>query len=249
MLRGPLRRLLRAAQRDRRMRRELEDLVASPAPQATPIRAMEVPVVVRTYMVRSSNAALMVGVAGTGLLALSDEGFLSPALCVPAGEESTEERVTVVEEEDEPADEEDNDAGELERKGDEEDGEDEEDSDDDDVMKLGDNLGALGGQVGFGTVAGFTGGYALKQVGKAAALAVGMTFCLVQGLAYAGYVKVHWKKVQNDTMRFLDTDNDGKLTRRDLKNYWRKLVKVMSFNMPSSAGFGIGLYLGLRWRG
>lgn len=67
-----------------------------------------------------------------------------------------------------------------------------------------------------------------------------------QGLAYTGHVKVNWSKVQSDVMKAVDPDNDGQITISDLKYYWRKLVHVLTFNMPGSAGFALGLYMGLR---
>jgi hypothetical protein len=44
----------------------------------------------------------------------------------------------------------------------------------------------------------------------------------------------------------LDTDGDGKLTVKDLQHYWKKLVVVLTYRLPSSAGFTAGIILGLR---
>lgn len=44
----------------------------------------------------------------------------------------------------------------------------------------------LGGQLSFGSMAGYCAGVALKTAGRVAAVAVGSVFITVQGLAYLG---------------------------------------------------------------
>lgn len=92
---------------------------------------------------------------------------------------------------------------------------------------------------------GFCSGYALKQVGKAAAVAVGIVFLFAQGAASQGYININWHKVQADVIAKVDTTGDGKITNEDLKLWYEKLMVVLRKNLPSSAGFSGGFALGL----
>src|SRR5690606_23339444 len=51
-------------------------------------------------------------------------------------------------------------------------------------------------QLGFGAVAGFIAGYALKKVGKLLAIALGILFVALQLLAWSGFISVDWGVVQ-----------------------------------------------------
>ncbi|KAG6576258.1 uncharacterized protein IUM83_17794 [Phytophthora cinnamomi] len=92
---------------------------------------------------------------------------------------------------------------------------------------------------------GFCSGYALKQVGKAAALAVGIVFIMAQTAAYNGYIDIKWGKVQKDMIAKVDPNGDGKIDSEDVKLWYRKLLKIMKTNLPSSAGFSSGFALGI----
>ena len=57
-----------------------------------------------------------------------------------------------------------------------------------------------------GSVMGYCSGYALKKVGKAMAVVVGLGFVGLQSAAYGGYITVNWMKVADDAIiKPLDT--------------------------------------------
>lgn len=92
---------------------------------------------------------------------------------------------------------------------------------------------------------GFCSGYALKQVGKAAAVAVGIVFLMAQTAASQGYIDINWGKVQKDVIAKVDSTGDGKITNDDIKLWYRKFMVMMRKNLPSSAGFTSGFALGI----
>ncbi|TDH67753.1 hypothetical protein CCR75_005316 [Bremia lactucae] len=92
---------------------------------------------------------------------------------------------------------------------------------------------------------GFCSGYALKQVGKAAALAVGIFFIVGQAAAYSGYIEINWGKVQKDMNKQVDHNGDGKIDSKDVKLWYRKLYTILKKNLSSSAGFSTGFALGI----
>ncbi|GMH77463.1 hypothetical protein TrST_g9209 [Triparma strigata] len=123
------------------------------------------------------------------------------------------------------------------------------DDDDDELLStILESYGPIGSQVTMGTVFGYCSGYASKQIGKAIALVIGTGFMAVQAAAYSGYLDVKWNKVQEDVTKLVDADGDGKLTQKDVLVYWKKIKHVMTFNLPSSGGFGVGFLLGLSSR-
>jgi uncharacterized membrane protein (Fun14 family) len=71
--------------------------------------------------------------------------------------------------------------------------------------------------------------------------------CLAQLAAYNGYVAVDWSRVQQDTMRRFDLNNDGKVDSDDIKIASQRLVSVLTTNMAGAAGgFATGFVLGIR---
>eukprot|EP00928_Gymnodinium_smaydae_P070405 TRINITY_DN5424_c0_g1_i2.p1 TRINITY_DN5424_c0_g1~~TRINITY_DN5424_c0_g1_i2.p1 ORF type:complete len:244 (-),score=39.71 TRINITY_DN5424_c0_g1_i2:151-882(-) len=106
-------------------------------------------------------------------------------------------------------------------------------------------LAPLGGQLTLGSTLGFCAGAALRTVGRAAAVGVGSTFCLLQVLAYRGYIQVDWRNIERDYLRLLDRDEDGRVTAGDLSRLWRVTTDVLAFNLPAGAGFTAGLAYGL----
>lgn len=93
-------------------------------------------------------------------------------------------------------------------------------------------------QLGFGLVAGFAVGYALKKVGKVFAIVLGLAFVFVQLLAYGGFVTVHWSEVQARV--------DPLLARDSLGSAWEGLVGVLTYNLAFAGAFVPGLVVGLR---
>ena len=115
-------------------------------------------------------------------------------------------------------------------------------------------LAPIGGQLSFGSCLGFCAGFALRFAGKIAAVGVGTTFCVIQGLAYQGYIQVDWRKVERDCVKLLDRDGDGEVTPKDLEIVWRQATDCLKFNLPAGAGFtaglasGLGANLGTSWK-
>lgn len=93
-------------------------------------------------------------------------------------------------------------------------------------------------QLGFGVVAGFVAGYALKKVGKVLAIVAGLFFVGVQLLAWSGYLTVEWGRVQADVEPFLEATS--------LNAFWERLLGVLTHNAPFAAAFVPGFLLGAR---
>jgi len=92
---------------------------------------------------------------------------------------------------------------------------------------------------------GFCSGYALKQVGKVAAVTIGVVFLVAQAAASQGYIDINWNKVQKDVISKVDATGDGKITNEDIKLWYQKLMVIMRKNLPSSAGFSGGFAIGI----
>jgi len=74
----------------------------------------------------------------------------------------------------------------------------------------------------------------------------GLGFMTLQGLAYTGWVDVNWKEVEKSVVNKIDADNDGAITEKDLRLYWKKATRILTQNIPDASGFGVGFMLGLR---
>eukprot|EP00931_Biecheleriopsis_adriatica_P113530 TRINITY_DN88596_c0_g1_i1.p1 TRINITY_DN88596_c0_g1~~TRINITY_DN88596_c0_g1_i1.p1 ORF type:complete len:194 (+),score=47.50 TRINITY_DN88596_c0_g1_i1:75-584(+) len=106
----------------------------------------------------------------------------------------------------------------------------------------------LGESISVGGLSGFCSGFALKKVGKAAAVIFGGIFALQQALAYNGYVTVNWEKVEKDMSKLLDTNKDGKLDAKDLGVGYKKALEILQYNNAGlSGGFAGGFLLGVRY--
>merc|ERR1711935_488510 len=101
-------------------------------------------------------------------------------------------------------------------------------------------------KMSFGSIMGFCSGYAMKKVGKAAAVVLGCGFVAVQTCVSYGYLNVDWKKVKDDAVKKVDTDGDGKLGKEDIKTYWTKLKTLLTNEVPGSAGFSLGFLYGVK---
>lgn len=93
-------------------------------------------------------------------------------------------------------------------------------------------------QLGFGAVAGFAAGYALKKVGKIVAIAVGLLFVVVQVLAYYGFITINWHAVQGSV--------DPMLTPNALGGAWRTVLAVLTYNIAFAAAFVPAFVVGLK---
>eukprot|EP00439_Symbiodinium_sp_Y106_P081558 s727_g20.t1 len=105
-------------------------------------------------------------------------------------------------------------------------------------------LAPLGGQLSLGSTLGFASGVALRFVGRFAAVGVGCTFCVIQGLAYNGYIQVNWKRVEQSYLKLLDRDGDGQVGAGDLASVWEKTADCLAFNLPAGMGFTAGSFSG-----
>eukprot|EP00735_Rhodelphis_limneticus_P005601 TRINITY_DN1751_c0_g1::TRINITY_DN1751_c0_g1_i1::g.25145::m.25145 TRINITY_DN1751_c0_g1::TRINITY_DN1751_c0_g1_i1::g.25145 ORF type:complete len:213 (-),score=58.63,sp/Q4RY26/FUND1_TETNG/37.76/1e-08,FUN14/PF04930.10/1.5e+03,FUN14/PF04930.10/5e-20,EF-hand_7/PF13499.1/0.003,EF-hand_5/PF13202.1/0.046,EF-hand_6/PF13405.1/0.058,EF-hand_1/PF00036.27/0.13,DUF543/PF04418.7/0.2,DUF543/PF04418.7/4.2e+03,EF-hand_8/PF13833.1/0.26 TRINITY_DN1751_c0_g1_i1:413-1051(-) len=105
----------------------------------------------------------------------------------------------------------------------------------------------LGPKLSLGMVMGVCSGYALKRIGQNVAMAVGVGFMSLQGLAYMGYIDIKWGKVAGDVEKALDTDGDGKLTQADAKNAFNKLLSILTAGLPGASGFASGMYIGVKY--
>mmetsp|Transcript_37811 Transcript_37811/g.82959 ORF Transcript_37811/g.82959 Transcript_37811/m.82959 type:complete len:224 (+) Transcript_37811:43-714(+) len=110
---------------------------------------------------------------------------------------------------------------------------------------VNDLLVPIGGQLTFGSTLGFASGVALRLAGRVAAVGVGTTFCIIQGLAYQGYIQVDWRRVERSYIHLLDQDQDGRVTASDFAIMFRQTVDCLAFNLPAGAGFTAGLVYGL----
>lgn len=93
-------------------------------------------------------------------------------------------------------------------------------------------------QAGFGLVAGFAVGYALKKVGKLLAVVVGLLFVVVQLLASQGFLTVHWGEVQARVDPWFEAES--------LDSAWSSLVRILTYNVTFAGAFVPGLVVGLR---
>lgn len=93
-------------------------------------------------------------------------------------------------------------------------------------------------QLGFGAVAGFAAGYALKKVGKLLAIALGLLFVVLQVLAYYGFVAIDWARVQSSV--------DPLLTAQSVGGAWHTVIAILTYNVAFAAAFVPALVVGLR---
>mmetsp|Transcript_14310 Transcript_14310/g.28879 ORF Transcript_14310/g.28879 Transcript_14310/m.28879 type:complete len:227 (-) Transcript_14310:473-1153(-) len=101
-------------------------------------------------------------------------------------------------------------------------------------------------QLSYGFMSGFCSGYALKKVGKAAAVVLGVGFMALQTLSYSGYVDVDHGKLKKDIEGMMDLNKDGKVDKDDLDKASENILEVLQFGLPAGAGFGAGFVFGLK---
>jgi uncharacterized membrane protein (Fun14 family) len=98
--------------------------------------------------------------------------------------------------------------------------------------------GQLAG-LGFGGLLGAIVGYTVKKLAKLAALFVGFTFLLIQGLVWLGYVDVDWAAVEEMATFVWETPDGITL----LDRAW----EILRANLPFGGGFVAGFALGLKF--
>ncbi len=94
--------------------------------------------------------------------------------------------------------------------------------------------------LGFGGIAGAVVGYTAKKVTKLAALILGGLFIVVQLLVYAGFIEVHWERVQSTAESAWHDAQGVTLAQRA----WDILVANLPFGAGFAAGFAIGFKIG-----
>uniref|UniRef100_A0A7S0F743 EF-hand domain-containing protein n=1 Tax=Craspedostauros australis TaxID=1486917 RepID=A0A7S0F743_9STRA len=109
-----------------------------------------------------------------------------------------------------------------------------------------DKVKPLIAKVSFGGVMGFCSGYAMKKVGKAVAVTIGLGFFGLQSAAYLGYIDVNWNKIVSDAVKPLDATGDGKVDAEDVKVYWKKLKSLLVNGLPNAGGFSVGFLYGVK---
>jgi uncharacterized membrane protein (Fun14 family) len=102
-------------------------------------------------------------------------------------------------------------------------------------------------QISYGFITGYCSGFAAKKIGKLAAGAFGVAFMGLQTLAYFGYIQIDHKQIKKDIMGgYLDLNHDGIVDGEDVSLLYKKLMKILEFNLPAGSGFGAGFISGVK---
>lgn len=96
------------------------------------------------------------------------------------------------------------------------------------------------------TLFGYCSGYAMRSAMKAGALACGVGFISLQALNYYGYIDVKWGKIQKEFENQLDLNKDGKVDAQDIAHLRDATLRMLTWGLPSAAGFGVGFFIGLK---
>jgi|LauGreSBDMM110SN_4_FD.fasta_scaffold260580_1 uncharacterized membrane protein (Fun14 family) len=101
-------------------------------------------------------------------------------------------------------------------------------------------------QVGYGLFMGYSSGYCLMRVSKMLAFIVGGLFITMQTLAYHGFMQIDYHKIEKEVSNAVDLNRDGRIDADDLGLAYENIKTIIEYNMPTTAGFGTGLLLGIR---
>jgi len=101
-------------------------------------------------------------------------------------------------------------------------------------------------QLTYGFVAGYCSGMALKRIGQTAATVLGVGFVTLQTLSYYGYIEISHNKFKTTIENMLDLNKDGKVDKSDLQQSYDRIMGVLTYNLPSGAGFVGGFWGGIR---
>ncbi|XP_051956426.1 FUN14 domain-containing protein 2 [Xyrauchen texanus] len=101
-------------------------------------------------------------------------------------------------------------------------------------------------QLAIGGVTGWCAGYLFQKVGKVAASAVGGGFFLLQIAHHTGYIKVDWKRVEQDVNKAkkqlkLNSDKPSK----EVRTKFNEVQVFVKKNIVLTGGFAGGFLLGL----
>jgi len=114
------------------------------------------------------------------------------------------------------------------------------------VQQFIDKNNAAFGNIGFGGVMGYCSGMAFRKAGKFVGFVIGVGFMGLQTAKSYGYIDVNWDKIREDSIKPIDTNNDGKIDAEDIDAWWKKSQKVMKDSVPETGGFSAGFLLGAR---
>ncbi|RXN28462.1 FUN14 domain-containing 2 [Labeo rohita] len=101
-------------------------------------------------------------------------------------------------------------------------------------------------QLAVGGVTGWCAGYLFQKVGKLAASAVGGGFFLLQIAHHTGYIKIDWKRVEQDVNKAkkqlkLNSDKPTK----EVRTKFNEVQVFVKNNIVLTGGFAGGFLLGL----
>ena len=91
-----------------------------------------------------------------------------------------------------------------------------------------DKLKPIMAKLSFGAIMGYCSAMALKKVGKALAVVVGVGFIGLQTAVSTGYLAVDWTKISDDIKKSADTNADGKIDTEDMKVRTSRLCQTTS---------------------
>lgn len=74
----------------------------------------------------------------------------------------------------------------------------------------------------------------------------GLGFVTLQTLHYYGYIDVRHDKFKQTVENAFDLNKDGLVDKNDGQQVFNKVMGVLTYNMPSSAGFVSGFVGGIR---
>lgn len=72
-------------------------------------------------------------------------------------------------------------------------------------------------KLSFGAIMGYCSGVAMKKIGKAVAVIVGIGFIGLQTASSSGYIAVDWTKISDDFKTKADSNSDGSIDSEDVK--------------------------------
>ena len=106
------------------------------------------------------------------------------------------------------------------------------------------NAGAFGAHLGFGSIAGYAAGKAMRAGTNIGLALAGAGFIGAQMLQSRGYISVDWNKVETEVRAALDVDGDGALTAKDASIAWDTVVDSLRVGVPGGTGFAAGAAAG-----
>mmetsp|Transcript_682 Transcript_682/g.1886 ORF Transcript_682/g.1886 Transcript_682/m.1886 type:complete len:157 (-) Transcript_682:438-908(-) len=111
----------------------------------------------------------------------------------------------------------------------------------------GNSTMAAGAAASVSGVLGYCTGRAAKFATSSVTVGVGAVVCPVGILSKAGYVTIHYEKVERDLLTLLDFNKDGQLDTGDYTFACQRFVRFFADNgVASAAGFTAGFWAGFK---